>query len=270
MRWSRRRRSLLVTGGSGLLGGHLMRSPALASWDLVAPPSRLLDVREADAVAEQVQTWKPTAIAHLAYRRDDPRTIVQGSANVARAAAAVGARLVHLSTDLVFAGRPAPYTEHDEPAPIIEYGHWKAAAEAEVLGICPDAVVVRTSLIYATDTSSPPQADVEAVLARRSSMRFFTDEVRCPVHAADLAAAVAELADRRDITGPLHVAGPDALSRADIAARLARWMGHDPSGLPSTSLAANGLVRPGHVVLDCSRAVDLGLACRSMDETLRS
>jgi dTDP-4-dehydrorhamnose reductase len=270
MRWSRRRRSLLVTGGSGLLGGHLMRSPALASWDLVAPPSRMLDVREADAVAEQVQTWKPTAIAHLAYRRDDPRTIVQGSANVARAAAAVGARLVHLSTDLVFAGRPAPYTEHDEPAPIIEYGHWKAAAEAEVLGICPDAVVVRTSLIYATDTSSPPQADVEAVLARRSSMRFFTDEVRCPVHAADLAAAVAELADRRDITGPLHVAGPDALSRADIAARLARWMGHDPSGLPSTSLAASGLVRPGHVVLDCSRAVDLGLACRSMDETLRS
>ena len=177
---------------------------------------------------------------------------------------------MHLSTDLVFAGRPAPYTEHDEPAPIIEYGHWKAAAEAEVLGICPDAVVVRTSLIYATDTSSPPQADVEAVLARRSSMRFFTDEVRCPVHAADLAAAVAELADRRDITGPLHVAGPDALSRADIAARLARWMGHDPSGLPSTSLAASGLVRPGHVVLDCSRAVDLGLACRSMDETLRS
>jgi dTDP-4-dehydrorhamnose reductase len=269
MRWSRRRRSLLVTGGSGLLGGHLMRSPALASWDLVAPPSRLLDVREADAVAEQVQTWKPTAIAHLAYRRDDPRTIVQGSANVARAAAAVGARLVHLSTDLVFAGRPAPYTEDDEPTPIIDYGHWKAAAEAEVAGACPDAVVVRTSLIYATDTSSPPQADVEAVLAGRSSMRFFTDEIRCPVHAADLAAVVAELADHRDITGPLHVAGPDALSRADIAARLARWMGHDPARLPLASLAESGLVRPGHVVLDCSRARALGLACRSMDEALR-
>lgn len=270
MRRSRRRRSLLVTGGSGLLGSHVMRSPALARWDVVAPPSRLLDVRDGAAVAEQIRAWKPTAVAHLAYRRDDPRTIVQGSANVARAAASVGARLVHLSTDLVFAGRPAPYTELDEPTPIIDYGHWKAAAEAEVVAICPDSVVVRTSLIYATDVVSPPQADVEAVLTGRSPMRFFTDEVRCPVHAADLATAVAELADRRDITGPLHVAGPDALSRADIAARLARWMGLDPFRLPRASLAGSGLVRPGHLVLDCARALEHGLVCRSMDEALAS
>lgn len=270
MRRSRRRRSLLVTGGSGLLGGHLVRSPALASWDIVAPPSRLLDVRDATAVAEQIRAWRPTAVAHLAYRRDDQRTIVQGSTNVARAAAAVGARLVHLSSDLVFAGRPTPYTEHDEPTPIIDYGRWKAAAEAEVAAACPDSVLVRTSLIYATEVVSPPQADVEAVLGGSSSMRFFTDEVRCPVHAADLATAVAELADRRDITGPLHVTGPDALSRADIAARLARWLGLDPFMVPLASLAASGLVRPGHLVLDSSRARTLGLACRSMDEALGS
>lgn len=207
-------------------------------------------------------------MAHLAYRRDDPRTIVQGSANVARSAAAIGARLVHLSTDLVFAGRPEPYTELDEPSPIIDYGRWKASAEAEVVAGCPDAVVVRTSLIYATDVASPPQADVEAVLTGRSAMRFFTDEVRCPVHAADLAAAVVLLAGRRDVTGPLHVAGPDALSRADIAARLARWMGLDPFRVPLASLAESGLVRPGHLVLDCARARELGLACRSMDDAL--
>lgn len=245
-----------------------MRSPALADWDVVAPPSRLLDVRDAAAVDDQIRSWRPTAVAHLAYRRDDPRTIVQGSANVARAAAAIGARLVHLSTDLVFAGRPEPYTELDEPSPIIDYGRWKASAEAEVVAGCPDAVVVRTSLIYATDVASPPQADVEAALTGRSAMRFFTDEVRCPVHAADLAAAVVLLAERRDVTGPLHVAGPDALSRADIAARLARWMGLDPFRVPLASLAESGLVRPGHLVLDCARARELGLACRSMDDAL--
>lgn len=268
MRRSGRRPSLLVTGGSGLLGSHLMRSPELASWDVVAPPSRLLDVRDASAVDAQLRSWKPTAVAHLAYRRDDQRTIVQGSANVARAAAAIGARLVHLSTDLVFAGRAEPYTELDEPEPIIDYGRWKATAEEEVAAACPDAVVVRTSLIYATDVVSSPQADVEAALSGRSSMRFFTDEVRCPVHAADLAAAVVLLAERREVSGPLHIAGPEALSRADIAARLARWMGLDPFRVPLASLAGSGLVRPGHLALDCARARDLGVACRSMDDAL--
>ena len=66
----------------------------------------------------------------------------------------------------------------------------------------------------------------------------------------------------RDISGPLHVAGPDALSRAEFAMRTARLLGLDPSLVRTATLEASGLVRPGRVVLDSSRAAELDIHCR--------
>lgn len=259
---------LFVTGGSGLLGRHLLRVAEQHAWEVIAPGSTTLDIRDAAVVRAHITEARPDAVVHLAYRGNDPEVIVDGSTNVARAAAQVGTRLVHLSTDVVFGGRPEPYGEHDEPSPITDYGRWKAAAEVAVAAAHPRAVLVRTSLIYAVDGPCPMIDDVAAALAGRSTIRFFTDEVRCPVHAADLGRAVAALAERPDIAGPLHIAGPEALSRADIAARVARWLGLDPAQVPRSSLAESGLVRPAVVVLDSGRAAALGLTCRTMDEVL--
>ena len=259
---------LFVTGGSGLLGRHLLRVAEQHAWEVIAPGSTTLDIRDAAAVRAHITEARPDAVVHLAYRGNDPEVIVDGSTNVARAAAQVGARLVHLSTDVVFGGRPEPYGEDDEPSPITDYGRWKAAAEVAVAAAHPRAVLVRTSLIYAVGGPCPMIDDVSAALTGRSSIRFFTDEMRCPVHADDLAEAVATLARRNDVTGALHIAGPEALSRADIAARVARWLRLDPLQVPRANLADSGLVRPGVVVLDSGRAAALGLTCRTMDEVL--
>ncbi len=259
---------LFVTGGGGLLGRHLLRAAEQRGWDVVAPGSALLDIRDTAAVHAHITAARPDAVVHLAYRGNDPEVIVDGSADVAAAAAAVGARLVHLSTDVVFGGRPEPYVETDALSPLTDYGRWKAAAEAAVATTHPQAVLVRTSLIYAVDGPCPMMNDVSAALTGGSTIRFFTDEVRCPVHAGDLAEAVAALAARDDVAGPLHIAGPDALSRADIAGRVARWLGLDPTQVLRTSLAESGLVRPGVVVLDSARAVSLGIVCRPIDEVL--
>ncbi len=273
MRWSRRKHLMLVTGASGFLGRHLVGSDAARDWEIVAPPSRTLDVTRAEHVADTIREWKPTAVVHLAYRRDDSRVIVQGSTNVARAAAAVGAHLVHLSTDVVFGGRPRPYTEADAPDPVTDYGRWKADAEAQVAAAHAGAVLVRTSLIYGTDHLAPVQRDVESALAGRGSMSFFTDEIRCPVHATDLARAVSVLADRRDVSGPLHVTGPEAIDRASLARLVARWMGADAgriAGLHTSTVAESGLVRPACVVLDTAAATSLGFTCRPVSDVLRS
>lgn len=261
-------RRLFVTGGSGLLGRHLLRAAEQRGWDVIAPGSAVLDIRNTAAVHAHITAVQPDAVVHLAYRGNDPEVIVDGSSNVAAAAAAAGARLVHLSTDVVFGGRPEPYVEADALSPLTDYGRWKAVAETAVTDAHPTAVLVRTSLIYAVDGPCPMVNDVTAVLTGGSTIRFFTDEVRCPVHAGDLAEAVEGLAGRHDVVGALHIAGPDALSRADIADRVARWLGFDTAGVPRASLAESGLVRPGVVVLDCARAASLGITCRSIDEAL--
>lgn len=261
---------MLVTGASGFVGRHVLRAAGAAGWELIAPPSAALDVNDDEVVVREVREWRPHAIVHLAYRKDDPRTIVNGSANVARAAAAVRARLVHVSSDAVFAGRPAPYTEDDTAGQgaVGEYGRAKAEAEREVLERAPRAVVVRTSLVYGTWAVAPIQRDVELALGGRTSMRFFTDEVRCPIHGDDLAAALVTLSSRRAVTGPLHVAGPTAVTRADFARIVARWMHLDPHRVPTSTIADSGLARQGRIVLDTSRAAALGLRARTPEDAL--
>ena len=265
----RRTKTVFITGGAGFLGRHLIQSPAIARWEIIAAGSTSLDIRHRDRVMEMVVGWKPDALIHLAYRRDDRRVIVDGSRNIAEAAAACGARLVHLSTDVVFPGRTQPYVEADAVFPLTDYGRMKADAEVAVSTACPSAALVRTSLMYGTDHLAVPQLDVERAARGQSTMGFFTDEYRCPAHASDVAAACAALTNMAEVSGPIHIAGPQAISRADFAAAIAKWMGLNPALLRRTTLAESGLDRPGRIELDVSKAAALGLSCRSVAETLR-
>jgi dTDP-4-dehydrorhamnose reductase len=81
------------------------------------------------------------------------------------------------------------------------------------------------------------------------------------------AKAIAELATRPDIVGPLNVAGPDVLSRSDFARATALWMGHDPNRLLTSTIAEAGLVRPARIALDTSMAAASGITCRSVSES---
>ncbi len=260
---------MLVTGGSGLLGRHLQRSPAIEQWELVAPGSHSLDVRQHDRVLDMITDWRPNVVVHLAYRKGDRRSIVDGSRHVAEAASRAGARLIHVSTDVVFAGRQAPYVESDLPFPITEYGRMKADAEVAVAAACPTALIVRPSLMFATDFLAPLQLDVQRALDGRSTMSFFIDEYRCPAHAADVAAAIGRLASMPTVTGPLHIAGPEVVSRADLARAVAVTLGANPALLRTARVADVAMDRPARIVLDCSRAAALGIHCRPLAEAMR-
>lgn len=261
---------MLVTGGSGFLGRHLLNGPASDQWELIAPSSSAMDVRRRESTIDEITGWKPSVVVHLAYRKGDRPTIVEGSRHVAEGAAACGARLVHMSTDVVFAGRAAPYTEADTPFPVIDYGRDKRDAEEAVMSACPNAVMIRSSLLYGTGELGQVQLDVQQALHanhRTAPMTFFTDEYRCPAHADDVAAAIATVAGLPDITGPLHVAGPETLSRADFAQRTARWLGGNPAILQTGTIAESGQTRVARVALDTTRATSLGITCRPVSES---
>ncbi len=199
----------------------MARCAAAAGWQVTAAGHRRgsprLDVRDPHAVAALLRALRPAAVVHTAYVQTGPDAwdvTAGGSAVVAAASAAVGARLVHLSTDVVFDGRAGrPYREDDPPAPLSDYGRAKAEAERQVAAADPGAVIVRTSLIYSGPGGPPGHQERAAV---DPDATFYVDELRCPVQVDDLAGALVELCDH-PASGPLHVAGADAVSRAAFA-----------------------------------------------------
>ena len=268
---------MLVTGGSGYLGGWVARL-ARAGWDVTATyfthpvdePGvawRWLDVRDEAAVAALVAEVRPAVIVHTAacnpgYGTNFEATNAVGSGHVARAAAACGARLIHISSDALFDGEKGNYVEEDPPTPITPYGRSKALAEEEVRASGAEAVIVRTSLIYGWRPRLARQVrwivdDLEA----GKPVRLFTDELRCPVWVESLAAAVVELAGL-DYTSVLHVAGAQILSRYEFGVRMLRFHGLDlGSIIPARSReVGTGFPRPRRPLdctLDCSRARSL-------------
>jgi dTDP-4-dehydrorhamnose reductase len=234
---------VFVTG----LGGYLGSAIAALEPDARGTRGRGdADVRDARAIAAALDAAQPEAVIHTAYVQHGPdarSTNVDGSGVVAEAAAARGLPLVHLSTDVVFSGKlERPIREDDPVDPITDYGRTKADAEAVVAAAHPEAVIVRTSLIYGGATPSRYEQ-----LAHDPDMKFYEDEIRCPIRAPDLAAACLELASRSDIHGPLHVAGPDAVSRLQFARLFA----------PQAERARRPPERPGDLRLDCSKAYSL-------------
>jgi dTDP-4-dehydrorhamnose reductase len=202
----------------------------------------------------------PDCVIHTAYLQDGPdawATNVVGSANVASAAAAGGARLIHLSTDLVFDGRAGrPYSEDDAVHPLLEYGRAKAAAEVDVAERHPGATIVRTSLIYGGEDLSGHERRILDVVDGRNDLAFFTDELRCPVQVTDLADALLALAGIAH-AGPLHLAGADGVSRYEMACLVAAANGRETAGLRGTTSAGIAPERPRDCRLDCSRAAAL-------------
>lgn len=274
---------VLVIGGSGLLGRELIRQASTAGRRVVATYHRrrpaapaapgseaqrpaapetqrtpvpevrwtALDIRRRADVAALVRRTRPDVILNAAFQQLDWATTADGAMHVA--AASAGARLVHVSSDAVFSGAAVRYDESRLPDPITPYGAAKAAAETAVKGLAPGAVIARTSLIVGTGDSTH-EALVHALAAGTggSAGVLFTDDIRCPVHVCDLAAALLELAASGH-SGIHHVAGADAVSRYELGVLIARRDGLDESLLPAGRRAERGPPGALDVRLDCAR-----------------
>lgn len=265
---------LFVTGLGGYLGHAIAALPGHEVVGTVratpAPPGTTrafgVDVRDEAAVGAALDDARPDAVIHTAYVQGgaDERSVnVEGAAAVARAAAARGLRLVHLSSDVIFTGDLGrPLREEDPPAPMTAYGATKAEAEAVVAAADVGAVLVRASLIYGGATPSNHERR-----ALDPAMTFYDDEIRCPIVAGDLAAAVVELAAMPSVRGPLNVAGADAVSRLEFARLVVACSGGDPDAVRGGPHPPG---RPGDCTLDTTRArALLRTRLRGVREVLR-
>jgi dTDP-4-dehydrorhamnose reductase len=260
---------ILIVGGSGFLGRELALQAAQAGHAVTAtfatrvsdvPGIRWLsmDLRRGEEIAPAVKETQPDVVINAAYRKADWATTADGAIRLAMAATRHGARLVHVSSDAVFSGADVRYDETALPDPITPYGAAKAAAETAIRLLAPSAVVARTSLIIG-DGHSVHELFIHELASRRREGVLFTDDIRCPVHVADLAAAILELATSSH-AGVCHLAGTDAVNRHELGVLIAHRDGLDPSALTAGRRVDTG--SPG--------ALDVRLDSTQTQRTLRT
>jgi dTDP-4-dehydrorhamnose reductase len=280
----------LVLGGSGYLGAHVVTAATLRAGGAhevysasrqphVAPPNSAaravpFDALRAGSVEALFDELSPrrvvlcTALAKIADCEAYPELAralnVELPRRVANACAASGARLVTISTDLVFGGgtpRAGGYVESDPTAPVSHYGRTKVDGETAVLESCPRALVVRIPLLFGPSGGRGLGASdsLLAAIERGEKPRLCTDEWRTPLSVVEAAAALCELLDSGH-AGRLHVAGPQRITRYELGLWVLRSKGHAPRAAESlvepVQSAELGPValRPADACLDASRA----------------
>jgi dTDP-4-dehydrorhamnose reductase len=178
-------------------------------------------------------------------------------------------RLVHVSTDMVHDGRQAPYADDHPASPLSAYGRSKARGEDVVLAACPDAAVVRTSLIYGLAHMDRGTAGFADTLGGGGALVLFEDVWRQPVWVDSLAAALVDLVlDRPQVAGRLNVTGRQVLSRAGFGHRLLDYWRVPGRDRVSGGTAAGLADVPLDLRLRLDRADALGYDLPGVDDVL--
>lgn len=225
---------VLITGAGGQLGTDLHGHCTAAGDDVTALTRSDLDISVPAEVDKLIELTRPQVIFNCAAwtavdacELDPDRAhLVNGLAvgHIAGAAAAVGAHLVHISTDYVFSGsKTTAYVEDDATDPQSVYGASKLAGE-QAAG--PRATIVRTSWVCSAHGGNMV-ATILRLADQHETLKFVSDQRGRPTFTQDLALAVRSLgADR--VAGIVHVANHGEVSWFEFAQEVLRAAGLDP------------------------------------------
>jgi dTDP-4-dehydrorhamnose reductase len=256
----------LVTGSNGLVGSRVCQQLVSAGHTVVglsrgvrrvegAFGYQSMGLTQGSAVAEAVATFAPDVIIHPASMtavdacEKAPEAAwagnVEATANVAKAARAAGAHLVHVSTDYVYDGDNGPYSEDALPNPRGVYALTKFAAELAARTFVPGATIARTAIVYGWPAAAQLNfgAWLVTTLSKGQQVRLFEDQVVSPSLADNVAAMLVELGERR-LSGTWHTAGADVLDRVSFGRRLCRVFGFDEALVVPTRMADMKLPSP--------------------------
>ena len=273
----------LVSGAAGQLGTALVgqlasRGARVRAHDLdldVADPAAVDGVLAELASGGPVVVVNAAAFTHVDRCEREPalaeRVNAVAPAVLARACAARGARLAHVSTDYVFDGESGvPYREDDPPRPRSVYGRTKLAGERAVLEADPGFLVVRTSWLFGRGRNFPAAILAQAsALAPDGALRVVDDQTGRPTYAEDLACGLLALLSAGQ-GGVYHLANAGTATWWEFArACLDRaGYGHLEIQRIRTQDLDLDAPRPRFSVLDCARAERAGVRLRPWTEAL--
>lgn len=200
---------VLVTGVAGQLGHDVMQE--LAKREIPAVGTDLkegipLDITDEKAVHQVLQKEKPTVIIHcaawtavdLAEEEQNKKTVyavnVTGTENLAKEAAALGARFVYISTDYVFNGEGTTPWKPDctEYAPLNYYGQTKWQGEQMVKQYLSSYFIVRIAWVFGLNGGNFIKTMLK-VGKNHDRLTVVKDQIGTPTYTKDLARLLVDM-----------------------------------------------------------------------------
>ncbi|MFH1941534.1 MAG: SDR family oxidoreductase [bacterium] len=277
---SRQRRRILITGGSGFVGGHLL-SEAKKIWDVFTTyrtesfsfpgvQAYRLDLEDGNRIRKCVREIRPDTILHTAAwsdldacEKDADRTFrinAEATGILAEMCEELGCRFLYTSSDMAFDGKKGDYVESDTVCPINVYGESKVAGEAFVRKVCSDHVIARLALVYGRPVTGSNSFSewILGRVRRRERVPLFTDQHRTPVLVQNVAEALLELAGS-EFVGTIHLGGAEKVDRYTFGLRLAEIRGFSEELLSPVLMSEVPTVaaRPRDVSFNSSKAKKL-------------
>ncbi|MBO0910370.1 MAG: dTDP-4-dehydrorhamnose reductase [Acidobacteria bacterium] len=267
---------LTVFGATGMLGKAVMRQAN--GNELTGFGSADADLRSPQQIEAALGSSHPEWIVLSAAYTDvdgceTHRTLAaavntEGPQNVARAALAIGAKLLFISTDYVFHGKKTtPYETGDPRDPINFYGKTKAEAEERILALMPEACIVRTSWLFGPWGKCFPDTILK-LAAARSELDVVNDQRGSPTYTFDLAEAIIKLCLAGG-KGIVHCTNSGVCTWYEFATEVVRLAGEKARIRPTTSdKFPRPASRPAYSVLSDRSLRNYGITMRSWQETL--
>ena len=194
---------VLLTGSQGQLGRELALLLSGKVSQLIASSRASMDFSDPAAVEQQVAAAGADWVINCAaYTRVDlaeqecelaSRVNTDSVAALARGAARAGSRVIHISTDFVFAGNQGlPYREEDTCAPVNHYGYSKWQGEQALLAVLPDATIVRTAWVFGLHGNNFVKT-ILRLAAEREQLTVVDDQIGSPSWTRDIATTILQL-----------------------------------------------------------------------------
>ena len=273
------RMRVALFGASGLLGWTINQGLKLRGFQTIPyrlhddknsvfESFRFLDLDDGSKVTRELLDLWPDAIINCAaisspdVVNQDPKAArrinVSSAQKLAEISTHLGARFIHISSDMVFGGRDEPYRSTDTPCPLNEYGNQKLEAEKKVLFAADENVVVlRLTLMNGNSprANRSPHERIFESIQKGMPLTLFDDEYRQPCSADNVASVVVELLERPNLNGLFHWAGNDVLTRFELGIRILERFGLSTNLIKRGSLKDSSLEagkRPSRLTFELS------------------
>lgn len=270
---------ILLTGGNGQLGTELRHLLDEQGKEYISTDADVLDITDAEKTMTYIRELRPEIIYHCAAYTNvekaedegkelDEKINVKGTENVAKAAAAVDATLVYISTDYVFDGKKkdGQYKEDDATNPLSEYGRTKMLGEQAVEKYAKDYYIIRTSWVFGVYGHNFVFT-MQKLAQTHDRLTIVADQFGRPTWTRTLAEFMTYVIDHKAPFGIYHLSNDNSCSWFEFAQEILK--DEDVEVTPVTSEEfPQKATRPQYSIMDLSKAKGLGFDIPTWEEAL--